>query len=198
MNNFWFYWVMWGLWLIAAFFLKAGKPRTWICVSLLVVITCSPFSFIIDDFSVNYGFIAMVLIGCTLLSSESFGRVIFLTIASLIIMMADVLAQIYWLYDPAILILLPKWTFIILLGSLVFSLTMDFWKRIAIILIGMSQGEILQSLVFYPFDKTVGDSDYLVTVSFLILLTVGWELFAKTVALLKMATERSTQQRIPK
>ncbi len=198
MNNFWFYWTMWGLWLGVAFFFEAGKKRTWICASLLVAISTAPYTLPILAFRLDYGYVVLALFGCALLSSEQASRVLHLALGSFIVMMVDVLAQIYWLYDPAILMILPKWTFIILMGILVCSLTHDIWKRMSLVLIGMSQGELLQSLVFYPYDKTIGDTDYLVMVSFLILMTVCWELFTHFVQLLKQATDREWHERIPK
>jgi hypothetical protein len=111
-------------------------------------------------------------------------------------MLVDSLAQIYWLYDPAILMLLPKWTFIIASGVLVLTLTRDFWMRVATVLVGLSQGEFLQSFVFYPYDQTIGDTDYLVTVSLVLLLIVCWEGLSQAAALLKVLADRPSIERV--
>jgi hypothetical protein len=197
MNNFWFYWIMWGFWIIAAFFMKKGNQRTWLCVGLLVIILFSSLSLTVGNgIQINLAFFAIGLAGCSLLSGQSFFKVIYIALSSFILMLVDILAQIYWLYDPAILMLLPKWTFIIASGILVLTLNRDFWMRIGTVLIGLSQGEVLQSFVFYPYDQTVGDTDYLVTLSLILLLIVGWETLTQAAAMLKYMADRPSIERV--
>jgi hypothetical protein len=196
-NNFWFYWVMWGFWIISAFFLKRGSQRTWICVALLVIILFSSISLTVgESIQINLAFFAVSLAGCSFLSGRSFFKVAYIALSSFILMLVDILAQIYWLYDPAILMILPKWTFIIASGVLVLFLNRDFWMRIATVLIGLSQGEVLQSFVFYPYDQTIGDTDYLVTLSLVLLLIVGWEALTQAAALLKFLVDRPSIERV--
>ena len=197
MNNFWFYWVMWGFWIVSAFFMKKGSQRTWSCLAILSIILFSSFSLTVGDgVQINLAFFVLSLSGCALLSGRSLYKVLYVALTGFVLMLVDILAQIYWLYDPAILMLLPKWTFIVASGVLVLSLTREFWMRIAAVLIGLSQGDVLQSFVFYPYDQTIGDTDYLVTVSLVLLIIVGWEGLSQAAALLKVLTDRPSVERV--
>lgn len=198
MNIFWFYWVMWGFFLMVAFFFKKGGQKTGLMVLLLIVIALSPLAIPIGSVHVNLSYVLIGLTGCAMLSGDSVIKVIHMAMASFIIMFVDILAQIYWLYDPAILIVLPKWTFIVFIGFFTVTLTNDFWNRITLILIGMSQAEVLQSLVFYPYDNTLGDVEYLVTVAFILAVIVSWEMLTQGVFVLKLVTENTTEKRITK
>ncbi|WEG11387.1 hypothetical protein PU629_14595 [Pullulanibacillus sp. KACC 23026] len=198
MNNFWFYWALWGFWIIVVFFYRDGKKRATLSCLILLMITVSPFSVPIGQTKVNLTFLVFGLTGCGLLSNLSFTKVVRLGVASFIVMMLDVLAQIYWLYDPAILMILPEWTFILFMCFFILVLTQDFWNRVAILLIGMSQGECLQSLVFYPYDQLVGDTDYLVMVSFILILLVSWELTHQGLLIVRTATLTRQTKRIEK
>lgn len=169
-----FYWLLWGMWIVVTFLMAKGRLRSQLMFGLLILIIVTSIPIDLPIFKVNAGWMALLLWGYSFYIKRPLFTTLTLMFSNLSITLCYVLIRIYWLMDPAIFLILEKWMFTVGLTVLTMAIVKPFWLRLSTAAIGVCQGDLLQSILFYPYDKILGESDCMnaLTVSFIFIL--GW------------------------
>lgn len=158
-----FYWVSWGGWVIATFFMQKGARRLNISLWLLIMIIASPYT--ISMFELKMSLAGIFLFGTLFYSAAQIDRPMaaYLFICSFIIMLTYVCFQLFELIDPVWLLFPRNWMLAVLLVSLTVILQGDKYFRIIIVLLGSTQGEFLYALILkkYSFPYIIGSFSFL-------------------------------------
>ena len=125
-----------------------------------------------------------------------FFKILTLMFANLSITICYVLIRIYWLLDPAIFLILDKWVFTLCLTCLVLGIVKPFWSRLSTAVIGICQGDLLLSIIFYPYDVTIGESDFFYSLTISIAVILGWSSLHFFTQKIQASLSKQVNQRI--
>lgn len=191
-----FYWILWGLWIVATFVFKKGLLRYWISLGCLGVIIGSGLSFQIGRFEVNCAFIILFAVGIGLHWGKPFFECAYQVLASFIFMLLNMLYHIYIMYDPAVLLVVPHWLFLTIIFVVLQMFVVSFRSRLSVLLSGACLGEWLLTVIFNPYDRVIGDSQMLDNIAFFLVLALGWQTLIWMSQYLKKIVNKPFQTKI--
>lgn len=181
MEGIYFYWFSWISWVITSFFMKKCRERTALSFFILFMIMVSGKTYHITGYSIHAPFVLLLFFSLVFMTKTKGFLLLYYLICSLIISIGYVCFHLFELFDPIWLIFDRKWMLSFVILYLILMLVKDPSQRLAIAMIGVSNGELLYSLIlkqFFP-EIEIGNFIFLDAVSFIILFISFWNLFEK-------------------
>jgi len=169
-----FYWLLWGMWVTAAFLMKKSRLRSQLIFSLLILISLAGYFINIYTFKVNIVWMALIIWGYSFYIRLPFFNGLKLMFSNLTITVCYVLIRIYWLMDPAIFLVIDQWVFSLCLTGLLMAIVNSTKLRLSTAVLGICQGDLLYSLIFYPYENALGDSDCFSTLAVSLFVIISW------------------------
>ncbi|MEN8700794.1 YphA family membrane protein [Bacillus infantis] len=148
MEGFYFYLGAWCCWIVAAFFMKRQqKERTALSACLLIAIIVSPYTISLGSIHISVAGL-FILICCYAEAASITGlKAVYFFVSVFMIMLAYASFQLFALFDPVWVVFKKEW----MLAAIMFALSAVLFagcrKRIAAMLTGAIQGDLLFSLV---------------------------------------------------
>jgi hypothetical protein len=147
-EGFYFYLGAWCCWIAAAFFMKRQqKERTALSACLLIAIIVSPYTISLGSIHISVAGL-FILICCYAEAASITGlKAVYFFVSVFMIMLAYASFQLFALFDPVWVVFKKEW----MLAAIMFALSAVLFagcrKRIAAMLTGAIQGDLLFSLV---------------------------------------------------
>jgi hypothetical protein len=147
-EGFYFYLGAWCCWIAAAFFMKRQqKERTALSACLLIAIIVSPYTISLGSIHISVAGL-FILICCYAEAASITGlKAVYFFVSVFMIMLAYASFQLFALFDPVWVVFKKEW----MLAAIMFALSAVLFagcrKRIASMLTGAIQGDLLFSLV---------------------------------------------------
>ncbi|MCA1039791.1 hypothetical protein LCM00_09795 [Bacillus infantis] len=148
MEGFYFYLGAWCCWIAAAFFMKRQqKERTALSACLLIAIIVSPYTISLGSIHISAAGL-FILICCYAEAASITGlKAVYFFVSVFMIMLAYASFQLFALFDPVWVVFKKEW----MLAAIMFALSAVLFagcrKRIAAMLTGAIQGDLIFSLV---------------------------------------------------
>ncbi|TDO13567.1 hypothetical protein DFO69_2016 [Bacillus subtilis] len=145
MEQFYYYWSMWFLWVLTTFIFEKTKRRFAVSVFILTNIILSIHDITLY-FSLNAAYMMFFVCGCVYAGYLGMYRFRYLMVF-LTLVCGYAFVYLFALYDPVWFIIKPEWVAVILLVLLTASVERDFEKQLTLFVLGMCQGELVYSFV---------------------------------------------------
>nr|WGD68876.1 hypothetical protein P5630_16330 [Bacillus subtilis] len=173
MEQFYYYWSMWFLWVLTTFIFEKTKRRIAVSVFILTNIILSIHDIALY-FSLNAAYMMFFVCGCVYAGYLGMYRFRYLMVY-LTLVAAHAFVYLFALYDPVWFIIKPEWVAVILIVLLTASVERNFEKRLVLFVLGMCQGELVYSFVIQNFTgaMAVGGFQWLNACSAGIILLFG-------------------------
>ncbi|MFN2745575.1 MULTISPECIES: YphA family membrane protein [Bacillus] len=174
MEQFYYFWSMWFLWVLTTFILKKNRSRLFASAFILLNIILSMYQL---HFSLSFNAAYLLFFTGALIMGGY--QSIHKSIKRLFLHLAMVFAYgflfLFALYDPVWFILKPEWLIIVLFMIMTAAFEKSFASRLALFVLGMCQGELLYSLIIRKLygDIVVGGYTWLSMCSAGIVLVYG-------------------------
>jgi hypothetical protein len=186
MEGLYFYWIAWIGWVYTTFMMDKGRKRLLLSMLLLLIISLSTKDVLIKTYHLNVVHLLILVIPFTMIVKKTIAQKVYLLICSLTITIAYVTFQLFELFDPIWLFVDRKWMLAFLLVYLTLMLTKDRLSRMACLLIGSCQGELLYGFIInkFRFNYEIGSFSFLDVLSLSFLIVFVWlklELFIQYV-----------------
>ncbi|WGD68876.2 YphA family membrane protein [Bacillus subtilis] len=145
MEQFYYYWSMWFLWVLTTFIFEKTKRRIAVSVFILTNIILSIHDIALY-FSLNAAYMMFFVCGCVYAGYLGMYRFRYLMVY-LTLVAAHAFVYLFALYDPVWFIIKPEWAAVILIVLLTASVERNFEKQLVLFVLGMCQGELVYSFV---------------------------------------------------
>ncbi|RDW19084.1 hypothetical protein CWR48_08520 [Oceanobacillus arenosus] len=144
-----FYWFSWTLWIIATFFMKKNRLRTFLAAWILLSIIGSYVYLEIVTLTFSLSMIILLLGSIVLLTRNK--HLFYHTFSAFTVMIGYAGFRFWEILSP-ILMFLPKGILITIIFSLLSSiLANNFYSRLSICILGMLAGEWIYQMTVIPF-----------------------------------------------
>ncbi|MGO4888136.1 hypothetical protein ACJ2A9_10285 [Anaerobacillus sp. MEB173] len=179
MDGIYFYWIGWGAWVIATFFMAKTKSRMYTAIVILVTIALSITELRIFGYEVSAAFVFSVIIGYFLLSKLAFLKLLYYFITCIILAFAYVSFSLFALYDPVWVIFDYSLMLATTLVVLTLFLVKDQYLRVVSLTVGAIQGEVVYSVVLHSiyYQKPIGTLAFFDMLAIAIIFTYLWYSF---------------------
>lgn len=176
-----FYWFSWIGWVVTTFFMNKGKDRIALSFFILLMIMVSDRTYHINGYSVHASFVLLFFFSLVMMTKIKGLLLFYYLICSLIISIGYVCFHLFELFDPIWLIIDRKWMLSFVILYLILMLVKDAYHRLAVALIGVSNGELLYSLILTKFFREIeiGNFVFLDALAFIIFFILIWNSFEK-------------------
>ncbi|MBD8070266.1 hypothetical protein [Bacillus sp. PS06] len=176
MEGIYFYWIAWMAWVYTTFIMEKNKERLGLSLLFLILIILSPLQLTLKTYHLNVVHFVILFISFTLIAKKTMAQKVYLLICSLTITIAYVTFQLFELFDPIWLFLDRKLLLAFVLIYLTLMLTKDRFSRMAILLIGSCQGELLYGFVInkFRFEYEIGSFLFLDVLSIAFFIVFVW------------------------
>ncbi|MFP7230568.1 hypothetical protein SFC70_01070 [Bacillus subtilis] len=153
MEQFYYYWSMWFLWILTTFIFEKTKRRFAVSVFILTNMILSIHDITLS-FSLNAAYMMFFICGCIYAGHLGMYRfrylMVFLTLVA-----GYAFVYLFALYDPVWFIIKPEWVAVILIVLLTASVERDFEKQLTLFVLGMCQGELVYLFVIQKLAGTL-------------------------------------------
>ncbi|MFC4324159.1 YphA family membrane protein [Litchfieldia salsa] len=176
MEGLYFYWITWLGWIYTTFFMDKGKKRLILSFLILLILSLSSIDLLINTYHLNLVHLIILILPFALIVKKTIAQKVYLLICSLTITIAYVTFQLFELFDPIWLFLDRKWMLAIVLVYLTLMLTKERVSRIACLLIGSCQGELLYGFIInkFRFNYEIGSYSFLDVLSLSFIIVFVW------------------------
>jgi len=176
MEGLFFYWITWMTWVYSTFIMKKDSKRLLLSLFFLVIIIISPYSFFVGPIHVNFTVILVLFVSYMFIIKKTIGQLVYLLLCTLTITIAYVSFHLFELFDPIWLFVDRMWMLTFALVYLTLLLIKDSSTRVACILIGCSQGEMLYGIVLskFRFNYEIGGFAFLDVVALSTIIVFLW------------------------
>lgn len=174
-----FYWILWSFWIYLTFILNKHHPdRTKVSAVLLIVIILADIHVQLGGVEFYAGGFFLLILSYTTMNGKKAKAVVYFFICSFIVMLAYVAFLLFEIFDPAWLIFKREWIIGVCLGYLVSLLQKTLAGRLAAIISGTMQGEILYAFILskFNFHYPIGAPGYLDAWALTSGLLVAWSM----------------------
>ncbi|ASB88689.1 hypothetical protein OZL92_04355 [Bacillus sonorensis] len=152
MEEFYYYWSMWFLWVLTTFILEKNRTRFFASAFILLNIILSMYQ--VRFILLLNGAYLLFYAGAYLLGGyAALHRSIKRLLLHLSMVSAYGFLFLFALYDPVWFILKPEWLIIILFVIMTLTFEKSFINRLALMVLGMCHGELLYSLIIRKFHE---------------------------------------------
>lgn len=146
-----FYWLAWAGWILSTFFMKKGREREVVTITVLIAILVSKNSFIAGAFQFNNVWVLILIISLFVFSYSDKKRIFYHWVSALTITFAFTSFWLFRLYDPVWMFMDEKWMLSLFLAYLSIMLAKDWRHRAAYLMAGVAQGDLLFALILSKF-----------------------------------------------
>ncbi|MBO9128257.1 hypothetical protein [Bacillus sp. 165] len=158
-----FYCLCWGGWIIATFMMKKNTQRNLTAVFLLLLIMGASANIPLGVFHVNGSTVVLIVYGFCILAKQTTWKIIYSVISTTVVAMIYATFHLIELYDPVWIAINRV---VMLSGLLVYGvilLVKERQMRVAILFIGIVQGEWFVALVLkkFGFHNDIGSYAFL-------------------------------------
>ncbi|MEH7236602.1 YphA family membrane protein [Bacillus sp. JJ1562] len=151
-----FYWICWMAWVCSTFLMKKNKERLFLSILFLMTIILSPYYVVIGDIKINCSILVIISYCLREISNRPKKQLLYLLICILTISLAYCSFLLFELFDPVWLLFNRN----LMLGAVLIYVTImllkDFRLRLAGLLIGAIQGDILFGIIInnvnFPYE----------------------------------------------
>ncbi len=174
-----FYWVAWSFWIMTTFITKkTSNYRLKASFCILVLIILRPYHITFMDLQISLAIIFLYLITLVQIIMLNGRTGLYLCITSFIIMLAYDSFLLFELYDPVWVMFNRDLMLAFLLVYLVVLLHSDKVQRFYTVLIGVTQGEFLYSMILkrLHFSYSIGADLFFDAVASILALLFLWSL----------------------
>ncbi len=197
MEGSFFYFFCWGGWIIATFVMEKNRERIVTAAFLLLLIIAASVKIPIGVFRMNGSCIVLILYGFCLLALHTTWKIIYAIISATIVGMIYATFHLIELYDPVWIAVNRMW---MLSGMLVYGvilLVRERRMRIAVLFIGMVQGEWFVAFVLkkFGFHNEVGAYSFLDVLACSIGLMYSLQLLFKGFMYLEQLKQKQVRER---
>lgn len=178
MEGLYFYGFAWATWIITTFLVKKkSNIRLPIACCILLAIIISPYTFKIQDISVSYLSIFMMLVIFIRVGYFTLRKKLYFFLTSLIISIGYSTFLLFELFDPIWIIFKREWMLALLITYLSVLLQEKFAWRISTVLIGCIYGDIIFAIIIqrFSFPYLIGSMSFLDVCSLASIMLFGWE-----------------------
>lgn len=170
MEGGYFYWLFWIFFIISAFFIDDRKWRFRFSAFALMAIICSISSVEILSLECSFTGLFFLLTSYFYISGQTRKMIYYFLITSITVMFAYGSFCLFSLYEPAWLFIDGKWLLSILIVCLLMLLHGSFFHRIAAMLSGTIQGELLYASILKKLSISypAGSLQYLDSIALMI------------------------------
>ncbi|MEH7224265.1 hypothetical protein V7112_10715 [Bacillus sp. JJ1566] len=151
-----FYWICWMAWVCSTFLMKKNKERLFLSIMFLMTIILSPYYVVIGGIKLNCSILLIFFFCLKEISKRPKKQLLYLLICILTISLAYCSFLLFELFDPVWLLFNRN----LMLGAALIYVTImllkDFRLRLAGLLIGAIQGDILFGFIIknvnFPYE----------------------------------------------
>jgi hypothetical protein len=192
-ENVFYYWILWGAWIIAAFFLQKSIRRTMISAVILVCIASGEMFIEVSSFSVRISFILVLCIGYYLASGCKRRVYHFFSVMTLTSAYAGI--HLFEIFDPVWFIVDRFFVIISVISILAIYLGKSMPERIGLLVLSMSQGELLFWVILGKFHDglTIGTADYLNMAAIGCFIVCAWTYLEQILASFNQQAQKSSR-----
>ncbi|RFB16988.1 hypothetical protein DZB84_11400 [Bacillus sp. HNG] len=171
-----FYWICWMAWVCSTFFMKKNRERLLLSILFLVTIILSPYYIGIGGIKINCSIFLIFFFCMKEISKRPKKQVLYMLICILTISLAYCSFLMFELYDPVWLLFNRN----LMLGAALIYVTLmllkDFRLRLAGVLIGSIQGDILYGIIVnnVNFSYEIGSFVFLDVISICFCFIFVW------------------------
>ncbi|MCM3596969.1 hypothetical protein M4D55_14450 [Metabacillus idriensis] len=193
MENVFYYWILWGAWIVAAFFLQKSIRRTLISVVILAFIAFGELFVEVSSFSIRVSFIMALCVGYYLAAGSMRKVYHFFSVMTLTSAYAGI--HLFEIFDPVWFMVDRFFVIIGVISILALYLGKSMRERLGLLILSMSQGELVFWVILGKFHDglTIGTADYLnmAAIGFFILCT--WTYIEQVTASLNQQVQKSAR-----
>lgn len=195
MEGIFYYWVMWGFWIITTFWMKKNNVRFWFSFFILSNIAVSHLYWQLKDFSFNFSYLLFLIFGMMMMNQTK--HYIFSVFSVLTISFAYAAIKLVYVYDPVLF-----WIDIQIVSAIMtcwLSLLLGRKKKqsFAYLLTGLCYGEALFWFIISSIYKpvTVGGFPFLETIVLSNAFLFLWELLKGITNFLEQLVEKTVKEK---
>lgn len=168
-EKFLYYWLLWIIFIIVAFFMDTSRKRLYLLIWLLLVIICSPYDITFNKIELSVAFLMLLI-----------GTIIFFAIESVtwykffvsFTLMLCYISLLIWEKITPVWFFMPSYFLIpFLMVILILLLVRKFYDRLSVALVGVAFGQFIYELLLisYKLHDVIGDEIVFIHISLIIL-----------------------------
>jgi hypothetical protein len=178
MEGLYFYGFTWGLWIISTFlFKKTSNIRLPLAIILLFILILSPYNVQFGKYTISYVSFFMLLVIFLIVGTFKIKKLLYFFITTLIMSVGYVTFLLFELFDPIWIIFKREILLSFIVAYLAVLLQKKVLGRIFIIIVGGVYGDILFSIILFPFSfpYDIGSLRFLDVCALAVMMIFGWE-----------------------
>jgi|SRR5690625_1560702 len=171
-EQFLFYWFIWIIFIIVAFFMEKGKHRSFLLFWILSILLFSSFTVQINELKINSAVIILI-IGAIIFYVQCNLKFLFF-LATFNVMICYV-ALLIWEKITPIWFFMPSYMQIPFMMVIMITIVLDiFYEQIAVTLLGFTLGQLLFELILFAYglNDIVGAEIYFIHLSVIVLFLI--------------------------
>ncbi|MFY4775965.1 YphA family membrane protein [Metabacillus sp. RGM 3146] len=163
MEGIFYYWIMWGAFIAAAFLWKKSAERTIAVFFILINLASSQMFIHTSSFSVGMAYLEIWGLSFGLIAVKRYFTSFSFLLLAFAMMAGYTAIMLFQLFDPVWFIIDRFYILLILFGGLSLYFGKDFLNRLSLFIVALSQGEFLYWAVLRHFydGLTIGGHGYL-------------------------------------
>ncbi|MFS0822936.1 hypothetical protein [Bacillus sp. 1P02SD] len=192
-----FYWICWMAWVCSTFFMKKNRERLLLSILFLVTIILSPYSIEMGGIKINCSIFLIFFFCMKEISKRPKKLVLYMLICILTISLAYCSFLMFELYDPVWLLFDRN----LMLGAALIYVTLmllkDFRLRLAGVLIGSIQGDILYGIIVsnVNFSYEIGSFVFLDVISICFCFIFVWSSIELLLRHVDVVVQKNTKEK---
>lgn len=178
MEGLYFYGFTWALWIISTFLIrKTSNLRLPLAIILLFILILSPYTFQFGNYTISYVSFFMLLVIFLIVGTFKVKKLLYFFITTLIMSVGYVTFLLFELFDPIWIIFKRELMLSFMVAYLSVLLQKKVLGRIFIIIVGGVYGDILFSIILFPFSfpYDIGSLRFLDVCSIAVMMLFSWE-----------------------
>ena len=179
MEGIYFYWFAWIGWVYVTFLMNKTRFRLVISIVILFSIVLSNKEVPLFSLTVNGAILFYLLLSYSIVSQKKWSKILYYLCISLILTSSYVTFKLFQLFDPVWVMFHPTFKLSFILLFLTLILVKEQMVRIAIVVITVTQGEIIYTLFLNSLvtEGGIGRLESLDIIAITVSLTFVWFLF---------------------
>ena len=176
-EQFLYYWLLWIIFIIVAFFMETSRRRLFFMLWILTVIICSPYYIAFNKMDVSLAFFVTLIGAIIFFAFETITLYKFFVTFTVMISYVSLLIwekiTPIWFFMPSYL-MIPFITVIIIL-----LLSRRFYEQLTVALVGFAFGHFVYDLLLisYNLHDVIGDETFFIHVSIIVLFLTIMKFF---------------------
>ncbi len=146
MEGIYFYWFIWIAWIYTTFMMDKTRTRLIVALVLLFSIILSNKEIPLFSLTVNATILFYLLASYFIVSQKKWRKIIYYVCVSLILTSSYVTFKLFQIFDPVWVMFHPTFKLSLILLLLTLTLVKEQMLRVALVVITVTQGEIIYTL----------------------------------------------------